>query len=112
MACHPSGGVVDIVGINASDHGRLCENHKCCGSLLAPDVVVRFRCVQLERKNDPDGAIEAPALAVYHVTGGVDGCLVGFLRRRLLRYKNEYDGKLAQVTEVFTEKSSSPSEKG
>lgn len=113
MACHPSGIVVDIVGINEPNRGRSCEEHSCCGSLVAPDVVVRFRTVQLEREivNEANPEVEATAIAVYHVTGGIDGCRVGFLRRHLLKYKDEYDGRLAQVTEVLGEKSESPSDR-
>ena len=111
MACHPSGITIDIVGLEASNHGRSCENHKVCGIVVVPDVVVRIREVQLERTNDPTGAVETDALAVYHVSGGVDCCRVGFLRRHLLKYKDEYDGRLAQVTELFGEDSKSPSDK-
>ena len=112
MACHPSGIVVDIVGITASDHGRNCEAHECCGVVLSADVVVRIKAVQLSRQVDeanPDP--EATALAVYHVTGGVDGCRVGFLRRHLLKYVDEYDGRLAQVIDVFGPDSASPSDR-
>jgi len=111
MACHPSGVTVDIVGINASDNGRSCEHHECCGSLVVPDMVVRFKCVQMEKTNDPEGATEATALAVVRVTGGIDTCRVGFLRRHLLKYKDEYDGRLAQVTDVFSDESESPSDR-
>ena len=113
MACHPSGIIVDIVGINASDHGRSCETHQCCGrEIIAKDVVVRIRAVQLEREpNEANPEEEATALAVVHVTEGIDGCRVGYLRRHLLKYKDEYDGRLAQVTEVFGEKSESPSDR-
>lgn len=52
MACHPSGVTVDIVGINASDHGRSCDVYQCCGTLVEEDTVVRFKVVQLERKPD------------------------------------------------------------
>jgi hypothetical protein len=41
----------------------------------------------------------------------VDGCRIGFLRRHLLRYVDEYDGRLAQITEVFDDKSESPSDR-
>ena len=111
MACHPSGITIDIVGLEASNHGRSCENHKVCGIVVVPDVVVRIREVQLERTNDPTGAVETDALAVYHVSGGVDCCRVGFLRRHLLRYKEEYDGVLAQVVDVFSDKSESPTDR-
>ena len=114
MACHPSGIVVDVVGILASNNGRSCEEHDCCGKeIIAKDVVVRFRVVQLEREvvNEANPEPEATAIAVYHVTDGIDGCRVGFLRRHLLKYKDEYDGRLAHVTEVFNEESESPSDR-
>lgn len=112
MACHPSGVTVDIVGLEASNNGRSCENHDVCGSLVVPDVVVRIREVQLALEPDeanPDK--ETNALAVYHVTGGIDGCRVGFLRRHLLKYADEYDGRLAQVIEVFNDSSESPTDR-
>jgi hypothetical protein len=107
MASHPSGITVDIVGIEASDRGRSCENHKVCGSVLAPDVVVRFRAVQVDMG---EGKEEA-AIAAYWVSGGVDCCRVGFLRRHMVKYKEEYDGVLAQITEVFNDKTESPSDR-
>ena len=110
MACHPSGVIVDIVGIEASDNGRSCEKHSCCGSVVAPDVAVRFRAVQLPVEGDPT-VVESTALAACHVTGGVDACRVGFLRRHLLRCKDEHDGRLAQVTEVCGENSESPGDR-
>ena len=113
MACHPSGVVVDIVGINAADNGRSCEKHECCGkTIVSPDVVVRIRSVQVEKpENEANPGKETTALAVYHVTGGIDGCRIGFLRRHLIRYADEYDGRLAQITEVFDDKSESPSDR-
>lgn len=106
MACHPSGITVDIVGIQASDRGRSCEKHACCGCVLAPDVVVRFRTIEIMVNGKEETAIGA-----YHVSGGVDLCLTGFLRRHLLRYKDEYDGRIAQVVDVFNDKSESPSDR-
>ena len=71
-----------------------------------------LKVVQLERKPDKaNPEIDATAIAVYHVSGGVDCCRVGFLRRHLLKYKDEYDGRLVQVTEVFNDESESPSDR-
>ena len=41
----------------------------------------------------------------------IRSCQWGFLRRHLLKYKDEYDGKLAQVIKVFGDNSESPSDK-
>ena len=113
MACHPSGIVVDIAGINDSSDGRSCEEHECCGTAVAAaDVAVRFRTIQLPRETDEaNPRCEATAIAVHHVTDGVDGRTIGFLRRHSLKHKDECDGRLAQITEVFNDKSESPSDR-
>jgi hypothetical protein len=110
MACHPSGVIVDIVGTEESSNGRSCKKHACCGCVLGINVVVRFRVVQLERPGDKEQP-KAYAIAAYHVTEGIDSCKVDFLRRHLLRYKEEYDGCIAQITEVMSDKSDSPSDR-
>ena len=98
MAFHPTGIVVDIVGTGASNNGRSCANHNVCGSILEVDMVVRFRSVSIQKKSGK----EEPALAVYHVSDGIDLCRVGFLPRHYLKNYKAYDGVLAQITDVFT----------
>ena len=80
---------------------------------MQEDSVVRFKVVQLERQN-PDEAnpeVESTAIAVYNISGSMDCCRVGFLRRHLLKYKDEYDGRLAQVRDIFSEDTESPSDR-
>jgi hypothetical protein len=60
------------------------------------DTVVRFRAVHIS----VDGQ-EQSAIAVYWVTDGIDRCRVGFLRRHLVKHKEDYDGKLGQVVEIM-----------
>jgi hypothetical protein len=93
MAFHPEGLVVDLVGIEEPSRGRNCEVHDCCGLVLELDMVVRFRAIQIAVEGKEESAI-----AVYWVTDGIDRCLVAFLRRHLVKSKEEYDGKLAQVS--------------
>ena len=71
---HPSPVVVHIVGIEANDRGRSCEEHICCGEVLHDDVVVRLLKVQVV----VDGREETAVAAVW-VTDGMDRCHVGFL---------------------------------
>ena len=103
---HPTGVLVDVVGIESSNRGRKCEEHDPCGVVVQKDTLLRFRAVQI----DEDG-METTALAAYWVTDGVDRCRVGFLRRHLIPHKDQYDGKLGQVVEVFNNKSESPSDR-
>ena len=103
MACHSSEITINIVGLEASNHGRSFENQKVCCSVVKVDSVVRLNMVQLLRKVDKTNPeVEATAIAVYLVSGGMDTCRAGFTRRHLLKYKDEYDARLAQVTEVFS----------
>ena len=69
--------------------------------------MVRFRAIQL-CKGEAD---KTAGIGVFHVTGGMDACCVGFHRRHMLCYKDEYDGRLAQIIKVFNEKSKSPSDR-
>ena len=105
MASHPSQVLVDIVGITKPGSGRSCEEHAICGSLLKHDTLVRFRAVQINVEGK-----EETALAVYWVMDGLDRCRVGFLPRHLIKHKEDYDGKLAQVVDLL-EESASPSDR-
>jgi hypothetical protein len=48
-----------------------------------------------------DDGKEESALAAYWVGDGIDRCLVGFLPRHLLKHANDYDGRLAQVLDMY-----------
>jgi hypothetical protein len=41
------------------------------------------------------------AVGVYWVTDGIDRCLVGYLPRHLIKFRDEYDGRVAQVVEFL-----------
>ena len=97
MSFHPTGITVEIVGTQSNTQGRSCEEHDICGSVMAEDVVVRLRKVQVVI----DGKEES-AIAAYHVSDGIDRCRVGFLQRHLLKHWKQYDGVLAQVIDVYS----------
>ena len=44
---HPSGIVVEVVGIKRRDRSRLCKEHNQCGLVLEEDVVVCLWRVQV-----------------------------------------------------------------
>jgi hypothetical protein len=100
MSFHPTGITVEIVGTESNTQGRSCEEHDICGSVMAEDVVVRLRKVQVVI----DGKEES-AIAAYHVSDGIDRCRVGFLQRHLLKHWKQYDGVLAQVIDVYSKDS-------
>jgi hypothetical protein len=42
---HPPGITINIVGIEAGNHGRSCKEHDICGGVLQENAVVRIRHV-------------------------------------------------------------------
>ena len=96
MASHPDPIVIGIVGLEANDRGRHCEEHDVCGVVVQEDVVVRLRKVQVWA----DGK-EETAIAAYWITDGMERCRVGFLQHHMVMHASRYDGALAQVTSVL-----------
>jgi hypothetical protein len=94
---HPSGVAVDIVGIARGDRGRSCEEHEVCGAVLQEDCVVRIRHVQIIGATGK----EESALAAYWISDGIDRCHVGFLPRHLLKDWQVYNGRIAQVVDIY-----------
>ena len=103
MYTHLRGTIIEIIGTTVSDCGHSCEEHEACGSILAADVVVWLWRVQMV----VDGK-EETAIAVYLVTNCVERCRIGFLPHYMTRHANAYGGLLAQVMDVFTQLSASP----
>jgi hypothetical protein len=90
--------VLHIVGTEADDRGRSCEEHRCCGEeVMQEDIVVRLRKVQVL----VDGREETAVAAIW-VTDGMDRCRVGFLQRHMVKHAARFDGALAQVTRVLS----------
>ncbi len=72
-ATHPSGIVVEIVGIEKGNRGHLCEKQDVCGEVVEEDTLLCFRREQIL----VDGK-EETVIACYWATDGVDRCRVGF----------------------------------
>jgi hypothetical protein len=94
---HPCGITVEVVGIARGDRGRSCEEHDVCGAVLQEDSVVRIRHVQITGEMGK----EESALAVYWISHGIDCCRVGFLPRHLVKQWQQYDGRIAQVVDLY-----------
>ena len=95
---HPSGIIVEIVGIDRGDRSRSCEEHNVCGSVVEEDTLLRLRKEQIM----VDG-VEETAIACYWVTDGIDHCRVGFLKCHMVKHVRRFDGALIQVTRVLTD---------
>ncbi len=68
-----------------------------CGVVVEEDTLLRLRRMQIE----VDGH-EETAIGCFWVTGGIDHCCVGFLKRHMLKHTWHFDDALVQVMKVFS----------
>ena len=96
MSHHPWGRTVEILGIISPQNGCSCKEHPICGRVLQEDSVVHFRKVQvlIDRK-------EESAIAAFWVSDGV------LPKYHVTNWKS-LEGALAQITEIYTDDSESP----
>jgi hypothetical protein len=104
---HPTGVTVEIVGLEEGSSGRSCERHAVCGSVVENNTVVRFRRMQVLDEEDD---VEEAAIAAFWISDGIDSCRVGYLPRHCLKHWKQYEGKLAQVIDLYKD-SDSPSKR-
>jgi hypothetical protein len=48
-----------------------------------------------------DDGEEESALAAYWILDGINRCCIGFLQRHLVKHREEYDGRIAQIVEFY-----------
>ena len=98
---HPAGVTpVEIVGIARGDRGRSCEEHDVCGAVLQEDCAVWIRHVQIIGATGKEKSALV-AYSEYWISEGIDCCRVGFLPRHLLKQWQVYDGRIAQVVDIY-----------
>ena len=106
MSHHPFGRTVKIFGIQSLGNGCSCKEHPICDRVLREDLVVHFRKVQLLIEGKEESAI-----AAFWVSDGVDRCRVGYLPKFHVVHWKSLEGTLAQITEIYTEGSDSPTKR-
>ena len=100
MLQHLVGTLVDIVGTTANNRGRSCPRHSCCGSQVVERSTVVFRREQLVFRDQR----EEDVIAVYLISHGVMTCKVGFLPAHLNHRVRDYDGLVARVVSVYSDR--------
>jgi hypothetical protein len=91
----------ELLGLNAHNNGRSCEQHECCGKALKRDDVIRFK---LTVGDDISGMLLETIKAVIIKKDGTELCTFGFLGREvaaLPSQKIKYIDKFGQVLELY-----------
>ena len=87
----------EIVGLNATNNGRTCEAHACCGEHLQPGELICFKFTVV----DVDGFTEEAVKAVCE-RDGTEMCTVGFRPRHIVTSrKDDFVGHFAQIIELY-----------
>jgi hypothetical protein len=94
------GTLVDVVGTTANNRGRSCRRHSCCGSQVVERSTVAFRREQLVFRDQR----EEDVIAVYLISHGVITCKVGFLPAHLNHRARDYNGLVARVVSVYSDR--------
>ncbi len=82
---------VEIVGINASDHGCSCNKHQICGRIVKEGTVICLALVSVVI-----GGVKEPAIQAIEVEGG---CCIEFGRRHHIKHAIAYNGAIFRATE-------------
>ena len=82
------GIVVEIISTRMDDQGqgRSCKEHINCGEVIAEDVVVHLRKVQIMVEGREERAIDC-----VWVTDGIDCCRINFLPCHMAKHIMCYD---------------------
>jgi hypothetical protein len=76
----------EVLGLQASGHGRSCVQHHCCGMFVVPNDIIKFKTTVIDgmgmgedSKSFPEGAIK-----VDLICNGTECCTVSFLCKSIV----------------------------
>ena len=95
------GTLVNVVGTTANNRGRSCPRYSCCGLQVAEKSTVMFRREQMVFCDQQ----EEDVIAVYLISHDVMRCKVGFLHTHLNLRARDYEGLVARVVSVYSDRS-------
>jgi hypothetical protein len=87
----------------ASNNGRHCNLHACCGDQVKVNDLIHFKLVEVLVEGKKEDAIQATL-----IRDGVESCVVGYLPRNVVVLaKDQYNGRLAQIVELYKDSDNS-----
>ena len=92
-----TGDEVLVVGLIERDEWRCCDHHYCCGETVQNNHLLRVKHVRDVGDMNFHGK-----LAVYAIIDGECKCRVGYLKKEMLAFAQDYDGKLLLVKDLYS----------
>lgn len=125
MADYVYGVTIAVFGMESPNLGCSCEWHPICGAHVDIDSLIRFKMTTVEGGKCKKGLLffhnfisptplqlsdrheYKTVLGAYWVTGGWDRCLIGHVSEAFTPYFDRLEGRLAQVTQIYSASTSS-----
>ena len=98
----------EVLGLQASGNGRSCVQHHCCGMLVVPNDIIKFKTTLIDGMGMGEDSKSFPeeAIKVVLIRDGTECCTVGFLCKSIVvveRDKARFVGRFAQNIELYDE---------
>ena len=98
----------EVLGLQASGNGRSCVQHHCCGMLVVPNDIIKFKTTLIDGMGMGEDSKSFPeeAIKVVLIRDGTECCTVGFLCKSIVvveRDKTRFVGHFAQIIELYDE---------
>jgi hypothetical protein len=99
----------EVLGLQAFGNGRSCVQHYCCGMLVFPHGIIKFKTTVIDGMGMGEGnkCVLEEAIKAVLICNGTECCTVGFLCKSLVvveRDKRRFVvGRFAQIIELNDE---------
>jgi hypothetical protein len=94
---------IEVLGLLENGNGRACPKHSVCGSrVIVGSLLVLLPVAITNGQNENEYAIAAVILE-----NGTPTCTVGFVGREFHYFREQYENKLAQVSELLLDSTNS-----
>jgi hypothetical protein len=98
----------EVLGLQASGNGRSCVQHHCCGTLVVPNDIFKFKTTVIDGMDIDEGSksILEEAINAVLIWNGTEHCTVAFLCKSIVvveRDKARFVEQFAQIIELYDE---------
>ena len=98
----------EVLGLQVSGDGRSCVQHHCCGMLVVPNDIIKFKTTVIGGMGmgESSKSVLEEAIKAVLICNGTECCTVGFLCKSIVvveKDKARFVGCFAQIIELYDE---------
>ena len=79
----------EVLGLWAFGNGRSCVQHHCCGMLVVPNDIIKFKKTEIDGigMGESSKSVQEEAIKAVLICNGTECCTVGFLCKSIVWLK-------------------------